>query len=174
MKAYWGFLLSALQGMLGKELGQLVAWTFCAVIILVIVVPVYMIMKESTKLRSGREDDLDAISGEDSAVNRRTRFGLRVSLNPSVKIGRNVPVGEPFTVKVSGGEPLVLKLDNDAIQKVRDLLSAGNDLDRVCREIEPAYANWGFVQQCAFKKAMELLLEVQQSAGISLTVKRTP
>jgi hypothetical protein len=38
--------------------------------------------------------------------------------------------------------PLVVKLDTDSIRRAHDLLSAGQDLESVCREIEPEYVNW--------------------------------
>ena len=174
MIAYWEFLLSALQGVLGKELGQLAAWTFCIVVILCVVVPLYMMMKASTQVRTRREDEMAAISGVDTTANPKPRFGLGLSLNPSINIRRAVSVGPSATVKVTTSQPLVVKLDKDAVQRARDLLTAGGDLDSVCREIEPEYANWISLQQRAFRKALETVLGVEQGAGTStqVTIKR--
>jgi hypothetical protein len=55
MKPYWDFLVRALQDQLGKKLGQLVSWLLCSFVILVVVIPLYMIMKAATKLGGGRD-----------------------------------------------------------------------------------------------------------------------
>jgi hypothetical protein len=253
MKPYWDFLVSALQDQLGKEWGQLVAWLFCISVILVVVVPLYMIMKAATKLGSRRDADMGVIPGINDPVTmsqpaaasftsaqsqpvasypgvvpplavpevqsqidtplssqniqrnnlaasryislavfammiagaifaRRTNpinaFGLLplvligfglvklsrssgirllLSAKPSVKISRTVTVREP----------LVVKLNNETVQKARALLSTGQDLESVCREIEPAYANWSFPQQQGFRRAMETVLKTQLGAGTS-------
>jgi hypothetical protein len=132
MKPYWDFLVSALQAQLGKELGQLVAWLLCIFVILGVVIPLYMIMKAATKLGGARDHDMGAIPGTNNPVTGRT---------------------------LSVGEPLVVRLDKGTIQRARDLLNAGQDLEAVCHEIEPAYANWSFPQQRGFRKAMEAALE---------------
>jgi hypothetical protein len=72
-----------------------------------------------------------------------------------LKVGPSITIKRTITVK----EPLVVRLDKDAIQKARILVSTGRDLESVCREIEPGYQNWGFAQQQGFRKAMETLLK---------------
>jgi type II secretory pathway component PulF len=161
MKEYWGFLLSALQDVLGKQLGQLVAWTFCIAVILAFVVPVVMMLRASTELRSETENEMDAIPGVDGTVNRKSRSRFAFSLSPSIKIDRGTPLGKHLTVKVSTSDPLVIKLDNDAVARAHSLLGAGSDIDSICREIEPAYADWQSVQQRAFQKAVEMLLKIR-------------
>jgi hypothetical protein len=158
MKEYWIFLVSALQDVLGKQLGLLAAWIFLLVVILLFLVPLSMMMRRSTELRSQAEDEMAAISGAGGAVERKPRFGL--SLNPFFKIGRGLSIGQPH-IKVSMGEPVIIKLDNAAIQKARDSLSAGGDLDSICRELEPEYATWISIRQQAFQKAMEALLKAK-------------
>jgi hypothetical protein len=237
MNAYWQFVLSALQDQFGKELGQLIAWLFCITVVLVIVTPLYMIMKSATKLGSGRADDMgispgmhnpvvlsepvsdpfpsvpvasypatmapsDALerqsqadasssnNGQVSGLAASRYVGLAVfamvvagvffsritkSTNVLVllptaliafafimlrqvlglKVGPSITIKRTITVK----EPLVVRLDKDAIQKARILVSTGRDLESVCREIEPSYQNWGFAQQQGFRKAMETLLK---------------
>jgi hypothetical protein len=251
MKPYWDFLVSALQDQLGKELGQLAAWLFCISVILVVVIPLYMIMKAATKLGGGRDYEVGAIPGMqnpvipsqpptesfasaqpapssrdivpppavpgleaqiDAPLSSRNiqRNGLAASryivlavfamtiagalftrlanpvnslgLLPIVLIGfalvvltkilriRLLPSVKPsmkISRSLSIGEPLVVRLDRDSIQKARDLLNAGQDLESICHEIEPAYANWSFPQQQGFRKAMETVLKAKQGAGIS-------
>jgi hypothetical protein len=161
MKEYWGFLLSALQDVLGKQLGQLVAWTFCIAVILVFVVPLVMMLRASTEVRRETGNEMEATSGVDGTGNRKSRFRVGFSISPSIEFNRGAPAGKHLTVKVSTSEPLVIKLDHDAVQKARSLLSTGSDMDSICREIEPAYGDWLAVQQHAFQKAVEALLKVR-------------
>ena len=253
MKAYWDFLLSALQAQLGKDLGLLIAWMFSIMVVLILAAPLYMIMRAATKLPGRRDEEMGMIPGPvilspsvadpfassqpdasqaESAVppgspelpsriqmtmssqvtqgtapalrsmvfaiiaitlagvflsRLRTPNGVfllpiifiaiafvlvmagqmsrrRFSVTPSIRFGQELSTGNPLVMKVSAKDSLVVKLDKDAIQKARGLLSAGSDLDSVCREIEPAYANWGFLGQEAFRKALEILLKTQQAS----------
>jgi hypothetical protein len=83
------------------------------------------------------------------------KFRQLMKSGPSINIGQ----------KAVRHESVFIKLDNNAIQKVRDTLSAGKDLDAVCREIEPAYTNWGNIQQEVFRKALDMMLKSQKPAG---------
>jgi hypothetical protein len=67
-------------------------------------------------------------------------------------------------VKASGGKSLVVRLNKDTVQKARELLRAGNDLESVCREIEPEYGNWRTLQQHAFRRAIEMVLSAEPTA----------
>ncbi len=87
-------------------------------------------------------------------VGHTGKFRQLMKSGPSINIGQ----------KVVSRESLFIKLNNDAIQKLRDSLSAGKDLDAVCREIEPAYANWGYIQQEVFRKALDTMLKSQRPA----------
>jgi hypothetical protein len=238
MNAYWQFMLSALQDQFGKELGQLIAWLFCITVVLLIVTPLYMIMKSATQLGSGRANDMGVSPGmhnpvvlsepisdpfpsvrvasypatmapsdalerqslaDASSSNNGQVSGLAASRYVGLAVFAMVVAGALFTritnrtnvlvllptvliafafimlrqvlalkvrpssitIKrtVTVKEPLVVRLDKDAIQKARILMSTGRDLESVCREIEPGYQNWGFAQQQGFRKAMETLLE---------------
>ena len=44
------------------------------------------------------------------------------------------------------------------------------DLEAVCREIEPEYANWDTVQQKAFRRAIEMVINADPSAHSSAQV----
>jgi hypothetical protein len=82
----------------------------------------------------------------------RVRFSVRPGTNTN---------GTSIRRTLTTGEPLVVRLDNDAINKARLLLSTGKDLESVCRELEPGYGNWGSVQQRMFRKAMEKVLKMK-------------
>ncbi len=161
MKEYWTFLVNALQDVLGKQWGLLAAWIFCAAVILLFLVPLVMMIRQSTELRSQAEDEMEAISGAASGVDRKPRVRFGLSLDPSLKIRRGLSIGKADSFKVSVMEPTVIKLDNTAIQKARDCLSAGGDLDSICRELEPEYTNWISIRQQAFQKAIAMLLKTQ-------------
>ena len=249
MKSYWDFLVSALQDQLGKQLGQLVVWLFCISVVLLVVIPLYMIMKAATNLGDGRVHDMGAIPGMHNPVipsqpptepfasaqpaasyrdivpplavpelgaqidtqlpslninglaasryitlavfammiagalftrlanpvnslgllpivligfalvilTKTLGIRLRRSVAPSIKISRTLSIGEP----------LVVRLDKDTIRKARDLLNAGQDLESICCEIEPAYADWSFPQQQGFRRAMETVLKAKQGVDAS-------
>ena len=232
MNVYWEFLVSSLQDMLGKDLGQLVAVIFCLLLILAVAAPLFLVMRAATNLRVRRDDLLAQNPGGDSlnpvilpqsiggeleshnditlqrsditlqnlalgglasyrnmviaivgitvagaflcglansasglvllpivlfavavaVVAHMTKFRLPMTSRPSTNIRQ----------KVIMGEPIFFKLDKDALQKVRDSLSAGKDLDTVCREIEPPYANWSAIRQEVFRKALDMMLKSQQ------------
>jgi len=63
------------------------------------------------------------------------------------------------------GEPTVIKLETDAIKTASALLRSGNDLDAVCRQINPEYAGWGTLQKQLFRKAMEAMLKAEAASG---------
>jgi hypothetical protein len=244
MNAFWEFLLSSLQDVLGKELGQLIAWFFCLILILGVAAPLFLVMRAATNLRSRRDDllsqdpvvgslnpvispqsDADPIISSPSSArpvilpqssspelqshNDITRqnvareslasyrslviaiVGITIAgafFSQLAKPGNGLALAPimlfAFAVAIVGhmgklrqfmtsrpsinirqkvivGEPISIKLDNDALQKMRDLVSAGKDMDAVCRELEPAYANWGYIQQGAFRRALEIMLKRQ-------------
>ncbi len=135
--------MNALQNLFGHGSGQLSAWIVPIVVILAVVV--YRMMRASTELRVRAAD----------VINANSSAGLALS------------------VKRSGRETLAIRLDKDAIQKARDLLRAGNDPESVCREIEPAYANWRNVQQQAFQRAIEMVLKAEPTAQNSPQITST-
>jgi hypothetical protein len=61
----------------------------------------------------------------------------------------------------------IFKMDADALQRARGLISAGMNIDAVCREINPAYASWGMIEQGLFRKVIEALLKQQGAGGIA-------
>ena len=63
MKAYWDFLLSALQAQLGKDLGLLIAWMFSIMVVLILAAPLYMIMRAATKLPGRRDEEMGIARG---------------------------------------------------------------------------------------------------------------
>jgi hypothetical protein len=66
-----------------------------------------------------------------------------------------------------GGDPTVIKMDADALQRARGLISAGMNIDAVCREINPAYASWGMIEQGLFRKVIEAVIKQEGTGGIS-------
>src|SRR5579863_7448153 len=253
MKAFWEFLLSSLQDLLGPQLGQLVAVIFCILVVLAVAAPLLMIMRAATNLRVRRDDGLPQTPGGDNlnpvilpqadpdpvalqasaqpvimpqSVGRE--LDPRNAISPALpNIGRGglapfrylfiaiagitvagaffsrlanpanglalVPVmlfavaiavvarmaklrqsmGSASSIEIKRRvvmkDPIIIKLDKDALQRVRDRVSAGEDLDAVCTEIEPAYADWGAIRKEAFRKMMEMVLQQQQSATTATT-----
>jgi len=138
MEAYFDVYRSLLQNSLGPELGQLAASSSVAIIVLAVLVAFYRMIKASTNLPGMGEDRAEALSRGDSTG----------------------------AVKAPRRQTLTVKLDKGALQKARELLNTGSDLDSVCRAIEPEYASWASLQQQIFRRAMETLLNTQRAAGI--------
>jgi hypothetical protein len=136
--------MNALQNLLGHDSGQLTAW-IPIMVILAVVVPFYRMMRASTELRDRAEDAIKANSGANLTL----------------------------AVKGSARESLVIRLNKDALQKASDLLRVGNDLESVCREIEPEYPNWRIVQQQAFRRAIEMVLKAEPTAQNSPQIAST-
>jgi hypothetical protein len=111
--------------------------------VIMIAVVIYKMMRASTDLRF--------------------RAGDSIKPNP----------GGSLTVKRSAKESLVIRLNKDALEKSRELLRAGADIESVCREIEPAYANWRIVQQQAFRRAIEMMLKAEPTAQNSPQITST-
>lgn len=65
----------------------------------------------------------------------------------------------------SAGEPTVVKIESDAIKTASELLRGGSDMDMVCRQINPQYANWGSLQKRLFRKTMEMVLKAEAASG---------
>ena len=84
------------------------------------------------------------------------RFQQLMTWTPSINITKTVTMGEPT----------VVMMGIDAMRKAQDLITAGKDMDSVCREIEPEYANWGSVQQQVFRKMLEAVLKMDRSKGM--------
>lgn len=59
------------------------------------------------------------------------------------------------------GDPSVVKLDKHAIQTASQLIRAGNDMNAVCRSINPDYAKWGAIQKQLFRTTMQAVLKAQ-------------
>jgi hypothetical protein len=121
--------MNALQNLLNHNSSQ-AAWMVAIAIILAVVVPLYKMMRASTDVRDLARDAMMANSGASLSL----------------------------TAKGFAGKSLVVKLDKDTVQKARDLIRAGADLESVCHEIEPAYADWRTIQQQAFRRAIEMVL----------------
>jgi methanogenic corrinoid protein MtbC1 len=55
------------------------------------------------------------------------RFHQIMTWKPSLNITKTLTMGEPT----------VVKMESNALRRAQDLLSAGKDMDSVCREINP-------------------------------------
>jgi hypothetical protein len=127
--------MDAIQNLLSHNSGQLTVW-IVLILVIVVLVPFYKMMKASTEFRDRAVDAIKTNSAGSLAL----------------------------AVKRSGGGSLVVRLNKDAVQMARDLFRDGNDLESVCRKIEPAYANWRIVQQQALRRAIEMVLTAEPTA----------
>jgi len=105
---------------------------------------------------------LVSFAGVATFVSRMRRLGQMMSAGG---FNRNVT----FTINHQsvGGDAKVIKIDADALQRARGLISAGMNIDAVCREINPAYASWGMIEQGLFRKVIEAVIKQEGTGGIS-------
>jgi hypothetical protein len=95
-------------------------------------------------------------------ISRMRRLGQMMSAGG---LNRNVTI--TINHQMTGVDPTIIKMDPDSLQKARGLLSAGMNIDAVCREINPAYASWGMIEQGLFRKVIEAALRQQGAGGIT-------
>jgi hypothetical protein len=69
-----------------------------------------------------------------------------------------LPPGVKISETVTVTEPTVVKMGNDEIKQAADLLRGGSDMDTVCRQINPDYAQWPKLQQRLFRMTLEKVL----------------
>jgi hypothetical protein len=105
---------------------------------------------------------LVSFAGVATFVSQMHRFGRMMSAGG---FNRNVT----FTINHQsvGGDPTVIKMDADALQRARGLISAGMNIDAVCREINPTYASWGMIEQGLFRKVIEAVLKQEGAGGVA-------
>ncbi len=87
------------------------------------------------------------------------RFRRMMTSQPMTWQSPSINISRTF----SAGAPTVIRMDNDAVRKAQDLLKSGKDLDLVCREIEPDYANWDSIRQQLFRTTLEAVLKASPS-----------
>jgi hypothetical protein len=98
--------------------------------------PLYRMMRGSTDFRARVEGATETASGANAAL----------------------------SIKSPHRESIVIRLDTNAVQKARDLIRAGANLDSVCREIDPDYASWQTGRQAVFQRAIEMMLKAAPTA----------
>lgn len=86
------------------------------------------------------------------------RLGANVSVTSGSAPG-SAPGAHRFSFNTTIADPLVYRLDADSLGSARRRLAAGEDLDAVCRDLEPAYATWSSGQREAFRRLIETALK---------------
>jgi hypothetical protein len=66
------------------------------------------------------------------------------------------------TKTVTAGKPIVYNLGNEELQRAKELLKAGTDMDSICRQLDSNYANLGSMELAIFREALETVLKSQQ------------
>lgn len=72
--------------------------------------------------------------------------------------GRSTGGTSRFSIETIVSDPIVYRLDAETLERARNRIAAGEVLDVVCRDINPAYATWDAGQQEAFRRVVEAAL----------------
>lgn len=92
-----------------------------------------------------------------------TYFVLR-GLGVDVRVtSRKAPGAHRFSFDTKIADPLVYRLDAAGLERARRRLDAGEDLDAICSDVEPAYATWGTGQREAFRRLLMTALEEESA-----------
>jgi hypothetical protein len=176
MDASWQSLLNWVSTLLANATGGTLVLIVLALLLVAFVLPAYLFAKALTprypasgsrvaaqdalvqSLLKGGDASVTLDSPDDSRENLLRALGDSPADLPRRLFGllpANVKILETFTV----GEPTVVKMGNDDLRKAADLLRAGADLDTICRQLNPEYAQWGALQQRLFRMTMEKVLK---------------
>lgn len=98
----------------------------------------------------------------------QSRFRTMFTINPSSSTRQAL-----LRASAKSGESVALRIDNDQLQKLRERFNAGEDIETICREIEPGYATWGLIKQEIFRKAIEMILKAKSGSGAQISSRIT-
>lgn len=154
------FVLEAVRTALRGTMMELAGWAIVLLILAVCGAVVYFLLRlAGVNLTFSRglpyevEDDatagqsLDAWSAPEASAGRARRF-------------RRGPLSVTFE-----SDPQVVHLDQETLDRARQRLASGLDLDDTCRAIHPQYADWDPFLQKAFRQALRASLDAERPGG---------
>jgi hypothetical protein len=149
--------------------GELIAWT---IVILFIGVPIAVVAYYSLKRGLGRRGiQLDVHWDSRPPQGRPISRAEKTAVAELLGLGQTSPeVAQSLdrtraTLSVQAGEPQVEVLDQQAIDRLRELSRQGASLDEICRQIQPEYDQWIPFRQQAFQKVVEAVVRHYSGGG---------
>ena len=158
------FVLEAVRSALRGTMMELAGWAIVLGIVVFCAAVVYFLLRAAgvnLSVRSGlpyeiEEDPTGGAHTDPALVEGAPRSGRRV------RRFRRGPVSVTYE-----SDPQVIHLDQDMLDRARQSLAAGLDLDDACRAIHPQYAGWDPLLQKAFRRTLRASLNVQPPEGDS-------
>ena len=152
------FVLEAVRSALRGTMMELAGWAIVLGIVAVCAAVVYFLMRAAgvnLSVRSGLPFEVE----EDPTDGASDDATLAEGSPPSPRRVRRFRRG-PVSVTYES-DPQVVHLDRDTLDRARQNLAAGLDLDDTCRAIHPEYARWDPLLQKAFRSALRASLEAE-------------
>lgn len=154
------FVLEAVRSALRGTMTELTGWAIILGIVAVCGAFVYFLLRlagVNLSVRSGlpyevEEDPIGGPPTDPALAKDVPRPGRRV------RRFRRGPVSVTYE-----SDPQVVRLDQDTLDRARQSLAGGLDLDDTCRAIHPQYAGWDPFLQKAFRSALRAALDAGPS-----------
>lgn len=77
---------------------------------------------------------------------------------PAGTTGRSTGGSSRISIETIAADPVVYRLDTETLERARARIAMGEDLDAVCRDINPDYGTWGAAQREAFRRVLDAAL----------------
>jgi hypothetical protein len=149
------FMLEAVRSALRGTMMELAGWAIVLAIVAVCGAVVYFLLRlagVNLTVRSGLPFEVEEETTEGgSAAGATRRPGGRA------RRFRRGPVSVTYE-----SDPQVIHLDQETLDRARQSLASGLDLDNTCRAIHPQYADWDPFLQKAFRSALRAALEAER------------
>lgn len=152
------FVLEAVRTALRGTMMELAGWAIVLGIVAVCAVVVYFLLRAAgvnLSVRSGLpfevEGDPTGAPADPALAEDAPRRGHRV------RRFRRGPVSVTYE-----SDPQVVNLDQATLDRARQSLAGGLNLDDTCRAIHPEYAHWDPFLQKAFRSALRAALEAER------------
>ncbi|HET6342710.1 MAG TPA: hypothetical protein VFG78_11080 [Gemmatimonadota bacterium] len=152
------FVLEAVRSALRGTMMELAGWAIVLAIVAVCAAVVYFLLRAAgvnLSVRSGlpyeiEEDPTGGLPTDPALAEGALRSGR------PLRRFRRGPVSVTYE-----SDPQVVHLDQATLDRARQKLAEGLDLDDTCRAIHPEYARWDPFLQKAFRSALRASLEAE-------------
>jgi hypothetical protein len=150
------FVLEAVRSALRGTMMELAGWAIVLGIVAVCGAVVYFLLRAAgvnLSVRSGLPFEVE----EDTAGGETPGAAPAEDAPRRVRRFRRGPVSVTYE-----SDPQVIHLDQDTLDRARESLASGLDLDDTCRAIHPQYADWDPFLQKAFRRALRASLGAER------------
>jgi hypothetical protein len=176
MSAISQSLFNSLTDALKNLSGDTSIWLVFALLLVAFGLPVFLLVRALASRgqfddRASRQNAIEAmLPGSGVAQDRNLQSDSDAEFAEVLESPQMQPVRRlldllPSSVKISKtvtiAEPTVVKMDSDDIKRAADLLRAGGDMDAVCRQVNPGYAQMAPLEQRMLRMTLAKVIEVE-------------